>query len=513
MEDTQIMPLDLSTALQSGFWVIVILLPLLCGLCVLFLQLNRQTPFPDEAPRPLAEGYPILGVLRFFSDRYSMYFDGISLSKTGSFSFHFGKHQIVGISGLEARKVFFQSKAMDLSQGYTLLLATTPSFEASPRPPDEALHSSQWFRNTLAGMMSKDNLVANLPRIVNDINTNFNNATDPNTHTGIIDIFDEVGYIVYQSTMRVIGFNKIADSEELCSTTLKLFERIEDGTSPSRIIFPWLPTPAFLRRLGAGIQLYQTFKRLLQVGEDSDQNIDDVSQSLAKSGTPIKEIIGFVLGTLFASQVNTPICAAWLLVYLATNPHWLNLVRAEVGSVLKRHGAPDETPQETFGRLSIDVWESEFPLIQLCLRECIRLHLAGSTFRRNISGKSVPIGNTGEVIPKDAYLLYLVDEVHFNPDIYPNPNLWDPGRYLPNGSQSNDIPLSYLGWGAGRHPCVGMRLAKLTVAILISSFVSKFQFTLCNDQGDTVAEPPMPDRKLHSPRKPSVPVKLKVKRI
>ncbi|GAB1196492.1 hypothetical protein APSETT444_005763 [Aspergillus pseudonomiae] len=355
MRDTQIMSLDLSMALQSGLWAIVILLPLLGGLCVLFLQFNRQTPFPDEAPRPLAEGYPILGVLRFFSDRYSMYFDGISLSKTGNFSFYFGKHQIVGISGLEARKVFFQSKAMNLSQGYTLLLATTPSFEASPRPADEALHSSQWFRNTLAGMMSKENLVANLPRIVNDINTNFKNATDPNTHTGIIDIFDEIGYIVYQSTMRVIGFNKIADSEELCSTTLKLFERIEDGTSPSRIIFPWLPTPAFLRRLGAGIQLYQTFKRLLQVGEDSDQNIDDVSQSLAKSGTPIKEIIGFVL--------------------------------------------------------------------------------------------------------------------------------------------------------------VGMRLAKLTVTILISRFVSMFQFTLCNDQGDPVAEPPMPDRKLHSPRKPSVPVKLKVERI
>lgn len=80
-------------------------------------------------------------------------------------------------------------------------------------------------------------------------------------------------------------------------------------------------------------------------------------------------------------------------------------MRTEIDSVLERHGDPGQTPHETFGRLSIDVWESEFPLIELCLRECIRLHLAGSAFRRNISGQSVPIGSTGEAIPKDAYLV------------------------------------------------------------------------------------------------------------
>ncbi|KAE8359940.1 cytochrome P450 [Aspergillus caelatus] len=513
MRNTQIMPLGFSMVRRYEFWATLVLLLLLCGLSVLFSQFIRQAHFPDGAPRPLGEGYPILGALRFFSDRYNMYFDGISLSRTGSFSFYFGKHQIVGISGLEGRKVFFQDKAMDLSQGYTLLLATTPSFRASPRPPDESLHSSKWFRHTLAGMMSKDNLVANLLPMIKDTDTTFKDVTDPITDTGIVNIFEETSHIVYQSTMRVIGFNKIADSDELCSTTLKLFQCIENGTSPSRIIFPWLPTPAFLRRLTAGIRLYRIFKRLIQVDEDTDQRIDDTSQSLARSGSPIEEIIGFVLGTLFASQVNTPICAAWLLVYLATNPHWLNLVRAEIDSVLKKHGDLDETPHETFGRLHIDVWESEFPLIELCLRECIRLHLAGSAFRRNISGQTVPIGSTGEVIPKDAYLFYLVDEVHFNPDIYPNPNLWDPGRYLPGAPRSNNIPLSYLGWGAGRHPCVGMRLAKLNVTVIITSFVSMFRFTLCNDRGEPVTEPPIPDRNLHSPRKPSVPLKLKVKRM
>lgn len=141
-------------------------------------------------------------------------------------------------------------------------------------------------------MMSKDNLVANILPMFKDTNTAFQNATDPITSTGIVNIFDATSYIVYQSTMRVIGFNEIADSEELCSTTLKLFECIENGTSPSRIIFPWLPTPAFLRRLTAGIKLYRIFKRLIEVKEAAGQRVDEAPESVTKGGRPIEEVIG-----------------------------------------------------------------------------------------------------------------------------------------------------------------------------------------------------------------------------
>lgn len=119
-----IMPLDVPV-LRCEPWATLALLLLLCGFSALFCQFIRQPSFPDGAPRPLKEGYPTLGALRFFSDRYNMYFDGISSSRTGSFSFYFGKHQIVGISGLEGRKVFFQSKEMDLSQGLVVVSAVT----------------------------------------------------------------------------------------------------------------------------------------------------------------------------------------------------------------------------------------------------------------------------------------------------------------------------------------------------------------------------------------------------
>lgn len=62
-----------------------------------------------------------------------------------------------------------------------------------------------------------------------------------------------------------------------------------------------------------------------------------------------------------------------------------------------------ETAAHILPRLSLEDWESEFPLINLCLRETIRIHVSGSAMRKNTSGKDVPIGKTGNIIPKKAY--------------------------------------------------------------------------------------------------------------
>lgn len=180
----------------------------------------------------------------------------------------------------------------------------------------------------------------------------------------------------------------------------------------------------------------------------------------------------FVLGALFAGQLNSGINAGWMFVYLATNRYWYDQVRAEVDGVVEKHRkSPDQSRLDVLSSLTIENWESDFPLIDLCLRECIRFQLVGTAFRKNISGKDVPIGKAGEVVPRDAFAvsfslhlylrvhvahvlqIYLLDDVHFNPEVYTEPNKWDPGRYLPDRAEDKKTPLSYLGWGVGRHPC------------------------------------------------------------
>lgn len=156
----------------------------------------------------------------------------------------------------------------------------------------------------------------------------------------------------------------------------------------------------------------------------------------------------------------------------------------------------------------MDDWESEFPSIDLALRECIRLQMVGTAFRRNISGRDVVISKTtGEIIPKDAFAMYLIDDVHMNPEIYPNPERFDPGRF--ERGEDKKAYFGYVGWGVGRHPCLGMRFAKLEMMIIGAIFVAMFDFEVLDAQGNTLKDAPLPNRQKFTAHKPAYRLNIK----
>lgn len=86
-------------------------------LLLLLARSTRQVPLPESAPPLVKENLPVVGALRFFTSRGTFFKDGASLSKTGNFSFYCGKHRVVGLSGLEGRKTFYNSKDLSSHQG------------------------------------------------------------------------------------------------------------------------------------------------------------------------------------------------------------------------------------------------------------------------------------------------------------------------------------------------------------------------------------------------------------
>jgi hypothetical protein len=85
-------------------------------------------------------------------------------------------------------------------------------------------------------------------------------------------------------------------------------------------------------------------------------------------------------------------------------PEWKKRVQAEVDEAVARHRtSPNQSPVDVLDTLTIDDWESDFKLIDLCLRESIRIGIPGTSFRKNVSSTDVPIGTSGEVVPAGAY--------------------------------------------------------------------------------------------------------------
>jgi hypothetical protein len=51
----------------------------------------------------------------------------------GNFGFYFGKYHIVGLGGPEGKKAFFESKHLDMNEGYNDLFTGTPSLETQKK--------------------------------------------------------------------------------------------------------------------------------------------------------------------------------------------------------------------------------------------------------------------------------------------------------------------------------------------------------------------------------------------
>lgn len=101
---------------QTSFTTQLVLalgLPLL-----LFLyHLSSRVVFPRQAPKQVNGNHPIVGALGFFTERWNFCQQGAE-SPSGNYSFHLGKHPVIGVSGEEGRKTFYESKQLGFAEGY-----------------------------------------------------------------------------------------------------------------------------------------------------------------------------------------------------------------------------------------------------------------------------------------------------------------------------------------------------------------------------------------------------------
>jgi sterol 14-demethylase len=138
------------------------------------------------------------------------------------------------------------------------------------------------------------------------------------------------------------------------------------------------------------------------------------------------------------------ISASWLATYLGCHPKWRDEARAEVKKLIASYS--QETVSErnssstTLSSIPLSAWENETPVLDMLVREAIRLSQAFVSFRLNV-GPEMYID--GKVIPRGALVAYPGADVHLDPALYPDPWKFDPARPQPKGN------LTYLGWGGG----------------------------------------------------------------
>jgi len=181
-----------------------------------------------------------------------------------------------------------------------------------------------------------------------------------------------------------------------------------------------------------------------------------------------------------------------MLIYLAIHPEWRDKCAIEIRRFLSHHlkDTLSATFHEKLGAIPVSAWDDQLPILDACIRETLRIIHIPVALRRNVR-EDIKI--CGQVVNRGDFLVYSLAEVHLNPEYYPEPHKWDPGRWLRPDPVPNTI-YPFLGWGAGRHACTGAKAAKLEMKLIAALFLTRYEFEIVDKDGKFPDPLPVPNR-------------------
>ncbi|KAI9448700.1 cytochrome P450 [Lactarius psammicola] len=182
-----------------------------------------------------------------------------------------------------------------------------------------------------------------------------------------------------------------------------------------------------------------------------------------------EDVVKGALGSMYISGVDsTASSMASLFVVLTLYPDVQRRAQAQIDSVISRDRLP------TFED------RSRLPYIEAICKELLRWQV--------VSPQGVPHASTedgvyrGLFIPKGSLVVTNIWAILHNPDLFPDPETFKPGRFLNEDGTFRDDPTISLAFGAGKRICPGRHLAEATLFTVTASVLSVFNVTKAKDE-------------------------------
>ncbi|WP_372506195.1 cytochrome P450 [Actinomadura madurae] len=90
-------------------------------------------------------------------------------------------------------------------------------------------------------------------------------------------------------------------------------------------------------------------------------------------------------------------------------------------------------------------------------------------------------------VPAGTTIFYPFWAVHMNPEYWPDPERFDPGRFTPEASAGRPR-LAYIPFGLGPRSCEGAALAMVEAELVLAILLKRFRFELAPGQTITPIE-------------------------
>ncbi|XP_066302867.1 cytochrome P450 2U1-like [Branchiostoma lanceolatum] len=173
-----------------------------------------------------------------------------------------------------------------------------------------------------------------------------------------------------------------------------------------------------------------------------------------------EESVVYILQDLFIAGTDTTAATlTWAILYMILYPDVQQKVQAELDSVL---GATKPSLAH----------RDQLPYTTATIMEAQRIRHIGPVLFGRKTAESTCLG--GFHIPEGTYVVPNLRSVHMDPVAWPNPEVFDPSRFLDADGKVVNNPPSFLPFSTGRRNCLGEQLAKMELFLLFSTILQHF---------------------------------------
>jgi retinoid hydroxylase len=174
------------------------------------------------------------------------------------------------------------------------------------------------------------------------------------------------------------------------------------------------------------------------------------------------QIINQIIGFLFAGHETTASLMNWILFELGNRPEWRQKLRDEL--------------QQVTGNQPLSIKHlRQLPQMSNVLKEGERLYPPAAGLARVATAD---IEYAGYNIPAGWYVMIFPQLTHRMPEIYREPDLFDPDRFAAPREEDKQHSYSLIGFGGGVHSCLGVEFANMEMKIILTTLLQKYNWTV-----------------------------------
>ncbi len=427
------------------------------------VQLRSRPTGSDEhesIPR-LGGGAPLIGHLWEFQR------DPVALLSAGArqlgdlFQFQLGPRQFVLFCGPEAHDAFFsapedQLNAKAVYQFTVPIFGRGVAYDVAPSIMDEQL-----------GFLYPALREAAMQQFAQIMFEEVSLLADSLGDAGVIDLPVVMNELTINIASRCLIGQEVRDQVD--SGFADDYHDLQKGINTLGFFLPRLPTPAHRSRDRARRRVADLFSGIMTTRRTALERPDDFMQSLMDAsyadGRSLSddEVTGILLTVLFAGQHTSAVLATWTGLEILRAGSYLERIREETQSIY------GET-----GRLSLEGLKQQVTA-EHAVRECERLHPPLIILIRKVlkpmryRGYEVPAGSLAMVSPAVSHRL---------PELFAEPDRFDPDRYASPAREDKQHPYALIGFGGGKHRCMGKHFAEMQVQAIWTVLFDRFDFSL-----------------------------------